>query len=353
MACPIVHDDHPIGTVPRMEPALHDRLGRPLTDLRMSVTDRCNFRCRYCMPREVFGPDHAFLERDELLSFEELALLGRVFTGLGVSKLRLTGGEPLLRRGLPDLIAMLAELDGVDDLALTTNGVALPAQARALRDAGLHRVTVSLDALDDATHRAIADVNTPVDAVLAGVDAALEAGLPVKVNTVLKRGMNEDQVVPLAAWGRERGVTVRFIEYMDVGATNGWRMADVVPAAEVLDLIGAQWPVTEVPPKSVGQVAEQFDYDDGAGRVGVIASVTRPFCRGCSRARLSSVGELFTCLFATRGTDLRTLLREGATADDLTTAITDVWSARTDRYSELRTDETRGTGRVEMSYIGG
>lgn len=335
-----------------MEP-LTDRLDRPLTDLRMSVTDRCNFRCRYCMPREVFGPDHAFLERGELLSFEELALLGRVFAGLGVSKLRLTGGEPLLRRGLPDLVTMLASIDGVDDLALTTNGTALPGLAAPLRDAGLHRVTVSLDALDDAVHRAIADVNTPVGAVLAGIDAALDAGLPVKVNTVVKRGVNEDQVVPLAAWGRDRGVTVRFIEFMDVGASNGWRTGDVVPADEVLSMLQAQWPLSPVPPATPGQVAEQFTYDDGAGRVGVIASVTRPFCRGCSRARLSSVGELFTCLFATRGTDLRALMREGADADELARVVADVWSGRTDRYSELRTDETRGTGRVEMSYIGG
>lgn len=342
-----------VGIVHPMEPTLSDRLGRPLTDLRMSVTDRCNFRCRYCMPREVFGPDHAFLDRDELLSFEELTRLGAVFTGLGVSKLRLTGGEPLLRRGLPDLVAMLAALDGVDDLALTTNGTALPGVAEALHDAGLHRVTVSLDAMDDATHRAVADVNTPVDAVLAGIDAALDAGLPVKVNTVLKRGVNEDQIVPLAAYGRDRGVTVRFIEYMDVGATNGWRMADVVPADEVLAQVRDRWPVTAVPPKSVGQVAEQYTYDDGAGVVGVVASVTRPFCRGCSRARLSSVGELFTCLFATQGTDLRALLRRGADADELRRHITDVWAGRTDRYSELRTDETRGTGRVEMSYIGG
>ncbi len=330
-----------------MEP-LTDRLDRPLTDLRMSVTDRCNFRCRYCMPREVFGPDHAFLDRDELLSFEELALLGRVFTSLGVSKLRLTGGEPLLRRGLPDLVAMLADLDGVDDLALTTNGTALPGLAAPLRDAGLHRVTVSLDALDDAVHRAIADVNTPVDAVLAGIDAALDAGLPVKV-----RGQARRRIVPLAAWARDRGVTVRFIEFMDVGASNGWRMGDVVPADEVLGLLQAQWPLSPVPPASPGQVAEQFTYDDGAGRVGVIASVTRPFCRGCSRARLSSVGELFTCLFATRGTDLRALMRDGADADELARVVRDVWSGRTDRYSELRTDETRGTGRVEMSYIGG
>lgn len=337
-----------------MEPSLFDRLGRPLTDLRVSVTDRCNFRCRYCMPREVFGPDHAFLERDELLSFEELALLGQVFTGLGVSKLRLTGGEPLLRRGLPQLVAMLAELDGVDDLALTTNGTALPGVATALRDAGLHRVTVSLDALDDATHRAIADVNTPVDAVLAGIDAALAAGLPVKVNTVVKRGVNEDQVVPLAAYGRDRGITVRFIEYMDVGATNGWRMSDVVPADEVLAAIRSQWPVSPVPPATPGQVAEQYTYDDGAGRVGVIASVTRPFCRGCSRARLSSVGELFTCLFATRGTDLRAMLRDGADADAVRQQVVAVWSGRTDRYSELRTEQTGPPrDRVEMSYIGG
>ncbi len=336
-----------------VNPSLFDRLGRPLTDLRMSVTDRCNFRCRYCMPREIFGPDHAFLERDELLSFEELHALGGMFTGLGVSKLRLTGGEPLLRRGLPDLIAKLASLEGVDDLAMTTNGTALPGFAAALRDAGLHRVTVSLDAMDDATHRAIADVNTPVDAVLAGIDAAVEVGLPVKVNAVIKRGVNEDQIVPLAAYGRDRGITVRFIEYMDVGASNGWRMADVVPADEVLAAISAQWPVTPVPPKTVGQVAEQYTYDDGAGRVGVIASVTRPFCRGCSRARLSSVGELFTCLFATSGTDLRSMLREGQGLDQVRQRVMDVWGARTDRYSELRTEETGGTGKVEMSYIGG
>ena len=343
-----------LGYGPGVTLHLTDRLGRPLTDLRVSVTDRCNFRCRYCMPREVFGPDHAFLERDELLSFEELARLGRVFGGLGVSKVRITGGEPLLRRGLPDLVGMLADIDGVDDLAMTTNGTALPGHAEALRAAGLDRVTVSLDALDDDVHRAIADVNTPVGAVLAGIDAALAADLPVKVNAVVKRGMNEDQIVPLAAYGREHGVTVRFIEYMDVGASNGWRMADVVPADEVLATIAAQWPVTAVPPAEVGQVAERYTYDDGAGEVGVVASVTRPFCRGCSRARLSSVGELFTCLFATRGTDLRAALRDGASDDELVELVTGVWSARTDRYSELRTAETaRPRDRVEMSYIGG
>ncbi len=345
--------DHP-GIVVAVERTPDDRLGRPLTDLRISVTDRCNFRCRYCMPREVFGPEHAFLDRDQLLSFEELERLARVFAGVGVSKLRLTGGEPLLRRDLPVLVARLAAIDTVDDLAMTTNGVALPGHVDALRDAGLHRVTVSLDALDDAVHRAIADVNTPVDAVIAGIDAAVDAGLPVKVNTVLKRGMNEDQVLPLARFGRERGITVRFIEYMDVGATNGWRMEDVVPADEVLGTIAAQWPVTAVPPKSEGQVAERYTYDDGAGEVGVIASVTRPFCRGCTRARLTAVGELFTCLFATRGTDMREVLRTGGTDDDLHDAITGVWSVRTDRYSELRTAETPPVrDRVEMSYIGG
>jgi GTP 3',8-cyclase len=334
--------------------ALRDRLGRPLTDLRVSVTDRCNFRCRYCMPREVFGPDHAFLDRSELLSFEELHLLGQVFTRLGVSKFRITGGEPLLRRGLPDLVAMLASMDGVDDLAMTTNGAALPAHVVALRDAGLHRVTVSLDALDDATHRAISDTTTPVTAVIAGIDAAVDAGLPVKINTVLKRGVNDDQVVPLARFGRERGITVRFIEYMDVGTTNGWRMADVVPADDVLAAIGEQWPVTPVPPATPGQVAERYRYDDGAGEVGVIASVTRPFCRDCSRARLSAVGELFTCLFATRGTDLRALLRDGATAEEVHDHVQGIWSVRTDRYSELRTEQTPPPdGRIEMSYIGG
>jgi GTP 3',8-cyclase len=347
-----------LGTVPivttESTDALRDRLGRPLTDLRVSVTDRCNFRCRYCMPREVFGPDHAFLDRSELLNFEELHLLGQVFTRLGVTKFRITGGEPLLRRGLPDLVAMLVSLDGVDDLAMTTNGAALPAHVVALRDAGLHRVTVSLDALDDATHRAISDTTTPVTAVIAGIDAAVEAGLPVKINTVLKRGVNDDQVLPLAGFGRDRGITVRFIEYMDVGTTNGWRMADVVPADDVLSAIGEQWPVTPVPPATAGQVAERYRYDDGTGDVGVIASVTRPFCRDCSRARVSAVGELFTCLFATRGTDLRAILRGGATPDEVHDHVRGIWSVRTDRYSELRTEQTPPPdGRVEMSYIGG
>ncbi len=330
-----------------------DRLGRPLTDLRVSVTDRCNFRCRYCMPREVFGPDHAFLGRDELLSFEELHRLVHIAADLGVSKIRVTGGEPLLRRGIEDLVGMFASVDGVDDLALTTNGTALPRLAPALAAAGLDRVTISLDAMDDAVHRAIADVDVPVTAVLDGIDAALAAGLPVKVNAVVTRGVNEDQIVPLAAFGRERGVTVRFIEFMDVGGTNGWRMDQVVPADEVLAAIAAHWPVEPVPPATPGQVAERYRYADGAGEVGVIASVTRPFCRTCSRARISSIGELFTCLFATTGTDLRGLLRGGASDDEVRDLLAGVWGVRTDRYSEERAEGGGGDGRVEMSYIGG
>ena len=353
---------------------LADRLARPLTDLRVSVTDRCNFRCRYCMPREIFGPDHAFLERDDLLSFEEIGRLVRIMVGLGVSKLRLTGGEPLLRQELPALVGDLASIDGIDDLAMTTNGSLLPRHADDLAAAGLHRVTVSLDALDDEVHRAISDTRVPVTAVLAGVEAAREAGLPVKVNTVVKRGVNEDQIVPLARWGRDLGVTVRFIEFMDVGASNGWRLDDVVPAAEVItriETLGALVPVvpggagavvdepgTAGPDAAAdqtesGPVAERFRWVDGGGEVGVIASVTRPFCSTCSRARLSSVGELFTCLFGTAGRDLRALVRGGADDDEVRDAIATTWRQRTDRYSEVRTAATQPPDRVEMSYIGG
>jgi cyclic pyranopterin phosphate synthase len=333
--------------------AVHDRLGRPLTDLRVSVTDRCNFRCRYCMPREVFGPDHAFLPRRELITFEEITRVVAAFTDLGVTKIRLTGGEPLLRRDLPDLVAMLAAEGPVTDLALTTNGTALPRLAGPLRDAGLHRLTISLDALDDATHRALADVDVPVTAVLAGVEAALDAGFPVKVNTVVRKGVNDDQIVPLAAWGRERGVTVRFIEYMDVGASNGWRHDDVVPADEVLSRLSAQWGLTPLEPDTPGQVAERYRYLDGGGEVGVIASVTRPFCRTCSRARLSSIGEVFTCLFATRGHDLRARVRAGVDREELAAELAELWGGRTDRYSEERAEGGPEPDRVEMSYIGG
>lgn len=333
---------------------LTDRLGRPVEDLRVSLTDRCNLRCRYCMPREVFGPDHAFLERDELLHFEELERLLRVFVSLGVTKVRLTGGEPLLRRDLPDLVRMLASIDGIDDLALTTNGILLPRFAEQLAAAGLHRVTVSLDALDDATFRAVADTAKPVTAVFAGIEAAVAAGLtPVKVNTVLHRGTNDDQLEDLAAWGRDTGATVRFIEFMDVGTTNDWLRERVVPADEVIARIHARWPIEPVEPVKPGEVADRYRYLDGAGEVGVIASVTRPFCGTCTRARLSAIGELFTCLFAARGYDLRALLRGGATDAEVADAIARIWSARSDRASELRSEGGLTGPRVEMSYIGG
>lgn len=343
---------------------LADTLDRPLTDLRVSVTDRCNFRCRYCMPREIFGPDHAFLERDELLDFEEVTRLVTLFGEVGVTKVRLTGGEPLLRKDLPVLVGQLQAIDAIDDLALTTNGSLLPRHADDLAAAGLGRVTVSLDALDDDIHQAISDTRVPVAAVVAGVEAARSAGLPVKVNTVVKRGMNESQVVPLARWGRAHGITVRFIEYMDVGASNGWRLDDVVSAAEMLELLGEIGELEPVgvpadarsdhgPQTASGQVAERQRWVDGGGEVGVIASVTRPFCSTCTRARLSSVGELFTCLFGTAGTDLRAPLRAGASDDDLREVITGVWTVRDDRYSEIRTSETARHDRVEMSYIGG
>ncbi|MEY3019994.1 MAG: 3,8-cyclase MoaA [Actinomycetota bacterium] len=337
-----------------MTAALTDAFGRPLRDLRLSLTDRCNLRCRYCMPREVFGPDHAFLERDELLTFEELDRVVRVFVGLGVVKLRLTGGEPLLRKDVPDLVARLNAIEGIEDVALTTNGVLLPQFAGALAAAGPLRVTVSLDSLDDATFRALADTPLPVSSVLDGIDAAIEAGLtPIKVNAVLQRGVNDGEVEALAGWARERGVTLRFIEFMDVGTTNGWLRERVVPAAEVVARIGARWPIEPLDPVRPGEVAERHRYLDGAGEVGVIASVTRPFCGTCTRARLSAVGELFTCLFGATGHDLRAPLRDGADDAALAEAITAVWRRREDRASELRAEAGLTGPRVEMSYIGG
>ena len=328
-----------------------DTFGRPLRDLRISVTDRCNFRCVYCMPKEVYGRDHRFLDRRELLSFEEIARVARIFVAGGVRKLRLTGGEPLLRRDLEKLIAQLAELDV--DLTLTTNGSALPQKARLLADAGLRRVTVSLDALDDATFRTLNDVDFPVERVLEGIEAASAAGLPVKVNAVVKRGANEDQIVPMARFFRERGHTLRFIEYMDVGHTNGWRLDDVVPAKEIVALLDQAFGVEPAEPAYRGEVARRYRYRDGRGEVGVIASVTQPFCGDCTRARLSAEGRLFTCLFALRGTDLRAPLRAGASDDELAAAIRGVWNVRKDRYSELRAEATEGLEKVEMSYIGG
>jgi cyclic pyranopterin phosphate synthase len=332
---------------------LTDTLGRPVRDLRISVTDRCNFRCVYCMPKEVFGHDYRFLERRELLTFEELERLARVFVGLGVQKIRLTGGEPLLRRELERLVAMLAAIPGVD-LTLTTNGSLLPQKAHALADAGLRRVTVSLDSLDDEVFRAMNDVDFPVERVLAGIEAAAAAGLePVKVNAVVKRGVNEEGVLPLARYFRGTGQIVRFIEYMDVGHTNGWRLDDVVPAAEIVAAIDAELPLEPLPARYPGEVAQRYRYRDGSGEIGVIASVTQPFCGSCTRARLSAEGRLYTCLFATAGHDLRALVRGGASDEDVTEAIAAVWRARGDRYSELRTAETAGLPKVEMSYIGG
>ena len=328
-----------------------DTFGRPLRDLRISVTDRCNFRCVYCMPKEVYGRDHHFLERRELLSFEEIARVARTFVDSGVKKIRITGGEPLVRRELERLIAQLAELDV--DLTLTTNGSLLPQKAQLLADAGLNRITVSLDALDDAIFRALNDVDFPVDRVLEGIDAANEAGLPVKVNAVIKRGVNEDQIVPMARFFREQGHTLRFIEYMDVGHTNGWRLDDVVPAKEIVAMLDAAFGVEPAEANYRGEVAQRWRYKDGAGEFGVIASVTQPFCGDCTRARLSAEGKLFTCLFAIRGHDLRALLRGGATDDELEAAIRGVWGRRADRYSDLRSAATEGLEKVEMSYIGG
>ena len=328
-----------------------DTFGRPLRDLRISVTDRCNFRCVYCMPKEIYGRDHRFLERRELLSFEEIARVARVFVSLGVRKLRLTGGEPLVRRDVERLVEQLAALDV--DLTLTTNGSLLPQKVEALAAAGLRRITVSLDALDDAVFRALNDVDFPVDRVLEGIDAAAAAGLPVKVNAVVKRGVNDDQIVPLAAFFRERGHTLRFIEYMDVGSTNGWRLDDVVPAKEIVAQLDAAFGVEPVDPSYRGEVAQRWRYRDGRGEVGVIASVTQPFCGDCTRARLSAEGKLFTCLFAVRGHDLRALIRGGASDEELESALREVWSGRSDRYSELRSEATAGLRKIEMSYIGG
>ena len=334
--------------------ALRDQLDRPVRDLRISVTDRCNFRCDYCMPKEVFGRDYPFLEREALLSYEEITRLARVFVGLGVRKLRLTGGEPLVRRQLPRLVAMLSAIDGVADLALTTNGVLLAEQAEALYAAGLRRVTVSLDSLDDAVFRAMNDVGVSVDPVLAGIEAAERAGLaPIKINAVVQRGVNDHTLVDLARRFRGTGHVVRFIEYMDVGTTNGWRLDKVVPAKEIVARIDSAFRLEPVAPVVPGEVAKRWRYVDGAGQIGMITSVTEPFCGGCTRARLSADGSLYTCLFASTGHDLRAPLRSGATDDELAAVITSVWQGRADRYSEIRSAETAGRNRIEMSYIGG
>jgi cyclic pyranopterin phosphate synthase len=344
-----------------------DTLARPLRELRISVTDRCNFRCSYCMPKEIFGGDFVFMPRHELLTFEEIARVARLFAEQGVKKLRLTGGEPLLRRDLERLIEMLAGTDGIADIALTTNGAALAGKAQALKDAGLTRVSVSLDALDDEVFGAMNDVGFPVRRVLEGIDAAAHVGLlPVKVNMVVKRGVNDHCILAMAEYFRERPAILRLIEFMDVGTTNRWRPDDVVPAAEIHRMIDARWPLEPLAASHAGEVATRFRYRDGGGQIGLIASVTKPFCGSCTRARLSADGKLFTCLFARRGHDLRALLRAGMSDLEIAGRTREIWTARTDRYSaeraiSERTMPERATeepaieepAKVEMSYIGG
>jgi GTP 3',8-cyclase len=340
-------------SAPRRLDVVADRRGRRLRDLRISVTDRCNFRCGYCMPREHFGRNFRFLPRAELLSFEEIALLGRVFAAEGAVKLRLTGGEPLLRAELPKLVRLLALIPGVE-VALTTNGTLLSEQAKALVDAGLGRVTVSLDSLDDAVFRRMNDADFPVAKVLAGIECAAAAGLrPLKINVVVRRGINDHTVVDVARHFKGSGHIVRFIEYMDVGTTNGWRMEEVVSGREIVALIDRQLPIEPLDAGYPGEVARRFRYRDGSGEIGVITSVTQPFCGDCTRARLSAEGKLYTCLFASSGTDLRTPLRAGGSEAALREIVRGVWSAREDRYSELRSQHTSDTKRIEMSYIGG
>ncbi len=336
--------------------ALTDRFGRPLHDLRISVTDRCNFRCQYCMPKEIFGPDFAFLPRNEILSFEEIERVARIAASLGVRKFRLTGGEPLLRAELPKLIEMISAIPDTE-IALTTNATLLASQAEALATAGLDRVTVSLDSIDDAVFRSMNDMDFPVAMVLEGIDAATAAGLgPVKVNAVVRKGVNDHTLIDLARHFRGSDHIVRFIEFMDVGSTNGWRLDEVLPASELVALIDAEFPLEPVDPNYEGEVAQRYRYRDGAGEIGFITSVTQPFCGSCSRARISAEGQIYTCLFATEGSDLRSKLRDGTSDEELTTLLAGIWRARTDRYSELRSEATDELGerpRVEMSYIGG
>jgi cyclic pyranopterin phosphate synthase len=334
---------------------LIDQLNRPLRDLRISVTDRCNFRCVYCMPKEIFGAGYPFLSREETLSFEEIARLGRIFVDHGVRKFRLTGGEPLVRRNLEELVAMLTAIDGLEDIALTTNGSLLTRKkAQALKDAGLRRISISLDSLDNAIFQSMNDVGFPVEKVLQAIDNALEAGLePVKIDMVVKRGVNEDSIVTMAERFRGTGVILRFIEFMDVGSTNGWRMEDVVPAQEIIDTVNAAWPVMPIDPNYPGEVANRWQYLDGQGEIGVIASVTMPFCGDCNRARLSSDGQLYTCLFGIKGHDFRALLRSGASDEEISALLRTVWSNRVDRYSEIRSSNTIHLKKIEMSRIGG
>ncbi len=332
---------------------LIDTLNRPLRDLRISVTDRCNFRCVYCMPKEIFGPGYQYLHRDQILTFEEIERLARIFVSHGVRKIRLTGGEPLVRRDLHLLISMLSKIPDLD-LTLTTNGALLTKQASALKEAGLKRVTVSLDSLDNGIFKAMNDVDFAVENVLQGMAAAADAGLgPIKVNMVVKRGLNESSILPMARFFREKGYILRFIEYMDVGHSNGWRTDEVVPAAEIIKMIHAEMPVEPLDPNYRGEVAERWRYKDGSGEIGVIASVTQAFCSTCNRVRLSAEGKLYTCLFAIKGHDFRDLIRGGATDEEVLQEIARVWGKRDDRYSELRSENMSSLPKVEMSHIGG
>lgn len=332
---------------------LLDSRGRPVKDLRISVTDRCNFRCVYCMPKSVFDKDYAFLPRNSLLSFEEITRLARLFAAHGVTKIRLTGGEPLLRRNLEQLISQLVSIPGME-VTLTTNGVLLPKKAAALKAAGLQRVTVSLDSLDDTIFRAMNDMDVPVTDVLKGIAAAEAAGLgPIKINMVVKRGLNDQEILPMVERFRGTGHILRFIEFMDVGSSNGWRMDDVVPSAEVVRRIHEHHPLVQVDPNYTGEVAERWRFADGGGEIGVISSVTQAFCATCTRARLSTEGSLYTCLFAQSGHDLRSLMRSGRSDAELSAAIRHIWHGRSDRYSEIRTAETASLRKIEMSYIGG
>ncbi|MBI2771061.1 MAG: GTP 3',8-cyclase MoaA [Burkholderiales bacterium] len=341
---------------------LSDTLGRPLRDLRISVTDRCNFRCSYCMPKEVFDKDYPYLPHSDLLTFEEITRVAKQFVAHGVRKIRLTGGEPLLRKNIEVLIEQLAALRTVEgeplDITLTTNGSLLARKAASLKAAGLQRVTVSLDGLQDDVFRAMNDVDFPVADVLRGIEAAREAGLgPIKVNMVVKRGTNDNEILPMARHFKGTGIVLRFIEYMDVGATNGWRMDEVLPSADVVKLINAELPLRQLDASAPGETAERWGYADGGGEVGVISSVTQAFCGGCNRARLSTEGQLYLCLFASQGWDLRSLVRGGAGDEELASAIAHIWQGRGDRYSQLRStmppDTGGGARRVEMSYIGG
>ena len=334
-------------------PPLLDSFGRPVRDLRISITDRCNFRCVYCMPKTVFGRDYPFLPRTELLSFEEITRVAKLFAGLGVKKIRLTGGEPLLRHGVEDLIAMLTAIPG-QEITLTTNGALLAQKAASLKAAGLQRVTVSLDALDDAIFRRMNDADYPVTKVLAGIEVAAAAGLaPIKVNMVVKRGVNDQEILPLARHFHGRGHILRFIEFMDVGSSNDWKLDEVVPSAEIVRRIAAELPLEPIDANYPGEVAQRWRYKDGRGEIGVISSVTRAFCDSCTRIRLSTDGKLYTCLFATQGHDLRDPLRAGASDDELASFIRTRWQQRDDRYSQLRVASTPGLRKIEMSYIGG